>query len=89
MKDIMVNSLFHCATLQAIEGPHPICVIRAEMSDTGAEAVKLDPHCSLQGHSRNVDVGIRDESRESCSVLQLHHIPSVICPECHTSVVVR
>jgi len=34
--------------------PYPICTVQAEAetSDTGAQAVKSDPSCSREGHSR-------------------------------------
>jgi len=33
------------------------------MSNTGSEAVKLDPCCSWEGHSKGVGAGVRDEMR--------------------------
>jgi len=59
-----------------------------ETFNTGTEVVKLDPHCSWQGHSRMVGADVRDESMVSHSVLQPTCIPSVISPVCCTTVVV-
>jgi len=56
---------------------------------TGAEAVKLDPLCSWQGHSRRVGADDGDESTESRSVLQSHRIALVIHQERRTHVVLR
>jgi len=36
-------------THKLLKGPYTICVGGAKMSDTGAEAVKLDSRCSWQG----------------------------------------
>jgi len=41
----------------------------AEASDTSAEVVKPDPHCSWKGHSRRVGADVGDESAESCRVV--------------------
>jgi len=60
----------------------------AETSDAGAEAVKPDTRCSLQGHSRRVGADVGNESAESPSVVQPLRISSVICQERHTFVVV-
>jgi len=49
----MVDGLFFCATLTGCKGGHTLFVLAgAEASDTGAEVVKLDSHCSWEGHSR-------------------------------------
>ena len=34
--------------------PYLICVVGAETCDTGADAVKQDPHCLPKGHSKRV-----------------------------------
>jgi len=48
----MVDGLFFCATLTGRRGGHtPFVQTGAEMSDTGAEAVKPDPGLSWEGHS--------------------------------------
>jgi len=49
-----------------------------ETTNTGAEAVKSDPHCSWPDCSRNVAAGDGYESRESRCVLQPVRIPFVI-----------
>jgi len=71
---------------QAAEGAIIICVSRIGNAHTGAEVGKSDPRCSWQDHSRRVAVG--DESTEFRSVFQPLCIPSVICPECRSSIVV-
>jgi len=45
--------------------------------DTGAEAVESDPRCTWQDNSRRVGAGVRDDSTESCGVVQPLCIPSV------------
>jgi len=45
LEDHMVDGLFFCPTLTGCRGCHTPSV-QAETSDTGAEAVKLDPCCS-------------------------------------------
>jgi len=90
LEDNMVGGLFFCATLTGCRGDHTQFVqAGAEMSDTGMEAVKPDPGCSWQGHSRRVGAGVGDESAESGSVLQPPRILSVIRPKRRTSVVIR
>jgi len=70
MKDSMVNVLFFCATLTSHSRGHTLFMYTgAETSDISAEAVKLHPCCSWQAHSRRVGADVRDESKESCSVL--------------------
>jgi len=55
----MVDGLFFCATLTGRRGGDvPFVQAGAETSDTGAEAVKLDPSCSRKGHSRRVGAGV-------------------------------
>jgi len=56
--------------------------------DTGAEVVKPDPRCSWQGNFKRLGADVRDESTESCSALLPLRMPSVICPERRTPVVV-
>jgi len=52
LEDDMVDGLFFCATLTGRRGDHtPFAQAGAETSDTGAEAVKLDPGSSWEGHS--------------------------------------
>ena len=51
----MVDGLFFCTTLTGRRGGHiPFVQAGVETSDTGAEAVKLDPRCSWEGHSKGV-----------------------------------
>ena len=68
----------------------PFVQAGAETSNTVKEAVKPDPHCSWQGHSRRVGADVGDGSTEPCSVVivQPLRITSVIRPEHHTYVVV-
>ena len=68
------------------KGPCAICVRGAETSDTVAEAVRPNPRCSRKGHSRRVGAG--DERTESRGVVETLRLPSVICPERRTYVVV-
>jgi len=85
----MIDGLFFCAKLTSRRGGRtPFGQARAEASDTGAEAVKLNPRCSRKGHSRRVGAGVGDENTESRSVVQPLHIPSVIRPERPTYVVI-
>ena len=59
----MVDSLFFCATLTGRRGGHtPFVQAGAETSDTGAEAVKLDPGSSWEGHSGGVGADVGDEN---------------------------
>jgi len=52
MEDSMVDGLFFCSTLTGRRGDHTtFAQARAETSDTGAEAVKLEPGSSWEGHS--------------------------------------
>jgi len=82
LEDNMADGLFFCARLTGCRGGHTQFVqAGAEMSDTGTEAVKPDPGCSWQGHSRRVGAGVGDESTESGSVLQPLRFPLVILPE--------
>jgi len=51
-EDDMVDGLFICATLAGRRGGHtPFVQAGAEKSNTGAEAVKLDPGSSWEGQS--------------------------------------
>ena len=53
LEDNMVDGLFFCATLTGRRGGHtPFVQSGAEMSDTGAVAVKPDPGCLLGGSFR-------------------------------------
>jgi len=71
MEDSMFDGLFFWATLTGRRGGHtPFVQERAETSDTGAEAVKSNPHCSRKGHSRRMGGDVGDESTESRSVVQ-------------------
>jgi len=55
VEDDMVHGLFFCATLTGLRGGHtPFVQAGAETSDTGAEAVELDPGSSWEGHSGGV-----------------------------------
>jgi len=85
----MVDGLFFCTTFTGRRGRNtPFVQAEAETSDSGAEADKLDPRCSSEGHSRRVGVG--DESAGSHGVVQPLRIPSVVHAERRTSdVVVR
>jgi len=52
LEDNMVDGFFFCATLTGCRGAHtPFVQAGAETSDTGAEAVKMDPGSSWEGHS--------------------------------------
>jgi len=91
LKDNMVHGLLFCSTLTGRSGGHTLFVqAGAEMSDTGAEAVKPDPGSSWEGHSRRVVAGVGDDSAESCRVVlvQTLRIPSVIRPVHHTYVII-
>jgi len=51
----MVDGLFFCATLTGCRGGHtPFVQSIAETTDSNAEAVKPDTHCSWEDHSRRV-----------------------------------
>ena len=51
----MVDGLFFCATLTDRRGGHtPFVQAGAETSDTGAQAVKPNPHYSWQSDARRV-----------------------------------
>jgi len=84
----MASSLFFCAT-PTIGGMGHNLFAQAgtETSDTCAEAVKTEPRCSCQAHSRKVRFDVMDESTESRSVLQPLLIASVIRPERPISVI--
>jgi len=85
--DNMIDGLFFCATFTGRRRGHtPFVQAGAQTSDTGAEAVKPDPRCSWEGHTRRVGAGVGDESTESCGVVQPPRIPLVIRPERCTSV---
>jgi len=65
LEDNMVDGLFFWATLTGQRRGHtPLVLAGAESSDTGAEAVKPDPRCFCQGHSRRVGAGVGNESSE-------------------------
>ena len=52
VEDNMVDGLFFCATFTGRRRGHtPFVQAGAETSDTGAEAVELDPGSSWEGHS--------------------------------------
>ena len=79
LENNMVDGLFFCPTLTGLrEGHTPFVQAGAETSDTGAEAVKLDPSYSLEGHSGWVGAG--DENAESCGAVRPLRIPLVIRP---------
>jgi len=72
LEDNMVGCLFFSGILTGIRGGHsptPFVQAGAE-TDTGAEAVKSDPRCSWESHSRKALAGVRDKSREYRSVAQ-------------------
>jgi len=61
LEDNMVDGLFFCTTLTGRRGGHTLFVqAGAETSNTGAEAVKLDPGSSWEGHSGCVHTSIRN-----------------------------
>ena len=87
LEDDMVDGLFFCASLTGRGRGHtPFVHAGAGTSDTGAEAVKLDPRCPWHGHSRRLGAG--GVSTESRGVVQPLRIPKVIRPERRTYVVV-
>jgi len=64
----MVDGLVFCATLTGRrEGHTPVVQAGAQTSNTGAEAVTLDPRCSWKGHSGRVGVNAGDESKDHCN----------------------
>jgi len=88
-KDNMVDGLFFCDTLTGRRGSHaPLVQAGAEMSDTGAEAVRPDPGSSWEGHSWGVGAGVGDENAESCGTVCPLRIPLAIRPLRRTYVVV-
>ena len=81
LEDNMVDGFFFYATLTGCWGGHTSFVkAGAETSDTGAEAVEPDPHCSWEGQSERVGTGVGDENAESREVVQPLCIPLVIHP---------
>jgi len=85
----MVDGLFFCATLTGRRGGRtPFVQAGAETSDTGAEAVKLDPGSSWEGHSGCVGASVGDENAESCGAVRPLRIPLLIHPLSRTYVVV-
>jgi len=67
LEDNMVDGLFFCATFTGRRGGHtPFVQAGEETCDTGAEAVKLDPGCSWEGHSGGCGYRCR---RWKCGVL--------------------
>jgi len=79
----MVDGLFFCVTLTGLRGGHtPFLQAGAETSNTGAEAVKLDPG------SYWVGAGVGDENAEACGFVRPLRIPLVIRPLRRTYVVV-
>jgi len=85
----MVDGLFFCATLTGRRGGHTTFVqAGAEMSNSGAEAVKPDPGSFWEGHSGGVGAGVGDENAESCGDVRPLRIPLVIRPLRRTYVVV-
>jgi len=78
LEDNMVDGLFFCATLTSRRGGHtPFVQSGAKTFDTGAEAFKLDPGCSWDGHSEGVGAGVEDENAESCRAVHPPRIPLV------------
>ena len=89
-EDNVVDGLFFCATLTGRRGGHILFVqAGAETSDTGAEAVKLDPCCSWKGHSGRVGADVGVNSTEFRKVVQPLRIPLVIHEVRRTYVVIR
>jgi len=70
--------------------PYPICTVQAgaETSDIGAQAVKSDPSCSWEGHSRGVGAVVGDKNAESCEFVRPLRILLVIHPVRRTYFVV-
>jgi len=82
--------LFFCATLTVRRGGHtPFVQAGVETSDNSAEAVKLDPGSSWEGHSGVVGADVGDENAESCGTVCPLRIPLVIRSLRRTYVVVR
>ena len=55
LENNMVNCLFFCTTLTSWRSGHvPFVWAGAGTSETGAEVVELEPHCSWEGHSWRV-----------------------------------
>jgi len=70
LEDNMVDSLFFCGTLIGCKGGHtPFVQAVAKMFDTSVEAVKLNLHCSWNGHSRRVVACLGDKCTEFRSVV--------------------
>jgi len=85
LENNVVDGLFFCATLTSCRRGHtPFVQAGAETSETGAEAVKLNPVCSRRGHPRSVGADVEDESTECCRVVQPLRIPSLNRPERRT-----
>ena len=79
LEDNRINVfMFFCTIIIGRGGGHiPFVQAGVELSNTSAEVVKIDPHCScevIQG--RWADVG--DESTGSRKVVQPLHLPLVI-----------
>ena len=78
VKDSMVNDLVLCATLKSRRRSHtPFVSSGVEMSDAGAEAVKLDPRYSWQDHSSRLGADVGYESKYGvswCCPTTLHSI---------------
>ena len=66
--------------------PYPICTVQAgaETSDTGAQAVKSDPSCSWEGHSRGWLSAFGDKNAESSEFVRPLRILLVIHPVSRT-----
>jgi len=89
LEDNMVDSLFFCATFTDRRGGHtPFVQAGAETSDTGTEAVELDPGSSWEGHCGWVGAGVGDENAESCGAVRPICILLIIRPLRRTYVVV-
>jgi len=72
VNDNMVNGLFLCATLTSCRRGHTRLVGAGEKtSDTGVEAVKRNPCCSWQGHSRRW-MPMSEMKLQSLAVLSNH-----------------
>jgi len=68
--------------------PYPLVQAGSETPDTGAEAVKPDPHCSWQSDARRVVTVSGMKVYEVSWYFQSFHIPLMIRPLRRTYVVV-
>ena len=76
-----------CHTHRLHKGPFPICASRSGNIWHWCRSCWAGPTL-FSAAFRRVGACVEDESTPSCGVVQPFRIPSVICPECHTSVVI-